>query len=293
MSPRRAWPRAGVRTQLPVVWKRSASTLNPDAAGWIARVVANGGTVSSATASAVNTFCNAIDAAGIRDRFFRMGIFAGSNLNAALVPLYRGPSLGGTQYGGTTDTNNAFVGVGTDYTETGASGGLTGNGTTKYLNTGFAHNTLPQNDSHAAVYEISRSSATFRTSLGARTTSLTGFFIMGTWVSTANYSFNAFESNARLDVASSAGGFYVGSVNGAADTALYRNGGGKATSTITTRTPGPQNLFVFALNDGGAPTVYTDARLAGYSVGLKMTDAQVASYNTAMQAFQTALGRNV
>jgi hypothetical protein len=52
-------------------------------------------------------------------------------------------------------------------------------------------------------------------------------------------------------------------------------------------------VFVFALNDGGNMSVPTDARLAGYSLGLKMTDAQVAAYNTAMQAFQAALSRNV
>jgi hypothetical protein len=93
--------------------------------------------VSSATAASVNTLCDSLDAASLRDRFYRLNLFCGSNLNAALVPLYRGPSLGGTQYGGVTDTNNAFVGVGTDYAETGATGGLLGNGSSKYLNTGF------------------------------------------------------------------------------------------------------------------------------------------------------------
>lgn len=273
---------------------RPRQTIHPETASWASRVVANGASVTGTTLSAVDKFVKACYANNIRDRFYRLNLFCGTGLNACLVPLFRGPSQSGTQYGLTADQSLGSPSFGSpDYVERGVGGGLIGNGSSKYLNTGMAHNTLPQNDSHAAVYEISRSSATFRTSLGARTTSLTGFFIMGTWVSTANYSFNAFESNARLDVASSAGGFYVGSVNGAADTALYRNGGSKVTSTTTTRTPGPQNLFVFALNDGGAPTVYTDARLAGYSVGLKMTDAQVASYNTAMQAFQTALGRNV
>ena len=75
---------------------RPRQTLHPEAASWASRVVANGGTVSG-TISAVDKFCKAIASAGIRDRFSRMGIFAGSNLNAALVPLYRGPSLGGTQ----------------------------------------------------------------------------------------------------------------------------------------------------------------------------------------------------
>ena len=55
---RRAWPRGGVRTSLPVtIYRRSSDQLHPDAQDWINRVVANGGTVSSATAGAVNQFC--------------------------------------------------------------------------------------------------------------------------------------------------------------------------------------------------------------------------------------------
>jgi hypothetical protein len=42
---------------------------NAEAQDWISRVYANGGTVSTSTASAVSTFCDAIEAAGIRDRF--------------------------------------------------------------------------------------------------------------------------------------------------------------------------------------------------------------------------------
>ena len=68
--------------------------LNPEAQDWINRVYANGGTVSQSTASAVSTMCDAIDAAGIRDRFYRLNLFCGDNLNAALVPLYRGPKRG-------------------------------------------------------------------------------------------------------------------------------------------------------------------------------------------------------
>lgn len=273
---------------------RPRQSLHAETANWVSRVVANGGTVSGSTVAAVDRFVKAIHAAGIRDRFFRVNLFCGNsdaNLNAVRTPLFRGQSLSGTQYGNTTDTNGSFVQG--DYAETGSGAGLIGNGSTKYLNTGMAHNVLPQNDSHAATYEVTRASATFRTSLGARTTGTTGFLVLGTWSSTSNYSFGCFESASQINIANSAGGFYVGSVNGASDSAHYRNGGSKATSSSTTRTPGSQNLFVFALNDGGVMSVPTDARLAGYSLGLKMTDAQVAAYNTAMQAFQTALGRNV
>jgi hypothetical protein len=258
-------------------------------------VRANGGSVSGSTLTAVSRFCASIAAAGIRDRFYRLNLFCGTadaSLIAVRTPLYRGQSLGGTQFGNTLDTNINFAI--TDYAETGANGGLKGDGSTRYLNTGLSHNVLPQNDTHAAVYEITRATATFRTSLGARTTSTTGFLNLGTWSSTANYSWLCFEGSSFLNIASSAGGFYVGVVNGAIDSAFYRNGGSKASNAIaTTRTPGPQNVFVFALNDGGNMSVPTDARLAGYSLGLKMTDAQVAAYNTAMQAFQAALSRNV
>ena len=62
---------------------------NVEAQDWINRVYANGGTVSATTANAVNTFCEDINAAGIRDKFYRLNLFAGDNLSAALVPLYR------------------------------------------------------------------------------------------------------------------------------------------------------------------------------------------------------------
>lgn len=272
---------------------RPTQNLHPDAASWAARVSANGAGYTAATIKAVNQFCKDIAAAGIRDRFYRLNLFCGTGLNACLVPLFRGPSLGGTQYGNTTDTNVGGLFISGDYVETGSGGGLVGNASTKYLRTGFIHNTLPQNDSHIASYEISRAGATFRTSVGCRATSTTGSLIVGTWASTAQYALVAYESNTSLALSSSSGGFYLGTVAGASASALYRNGTGKVTTTATTRTPGDQEIFVFALNDGGSLNVPTDARLGGYSFGLQMTDAQVTSYNTAMQAFQTALNRNV
>jgi hypothetical protein len=84
------------------MFKGSVGIWNADAADWIRRVQANDGAVSTATANAVTDFCNAIDAAGIRDRFYRLNGFCGTGLNACLVPLYRGPSLSGTQYGNAT-----------------------------------------------------------------------------------------------------------------------------------------------------------------------------------------------
>lgn len=111
---------------------------NIDAQNWINSVYANGGTVSSGTAVAVNTFCNSIDSAGLRDRFIRLNLFCGDNLNAALVPLYRGRGLSYTTYGNRFDISETYGTSGpsltnirnfddSDYIERGYSGGLQGN----------------------------------------------------------------------------------------------------------------------------------------------------------------------
>ena len=104
--------------------------IHHDALDWARRVVSNSGTVSQPTLRAVSTFCDAIDRAGIRDRFYRLNLFCGDNLSAALVPLYRNSSSTGTQLGGLTDTNAAVSGqspfVSGDYTLTGVLVG-TGN----------------------------------------------------------------------------------------------------------------------------------------------------------------------
>jgi len=53
------------------------------------------------------------------------------------------------------------------------------------------------------------------------------------------------------------------------------------------------NWFVFAFNSAGTPIQYSPDSMRAYSIGESMSAEQVAAYYTAMQAFQTALGRNV
>jgi hypothetical protein len=279
---------------------RPRNALHPEAASWAARVVANGGTVGTSL-SAVSAFCRAIDAAGIRDRFLRMGIFAGSNLNAALVPLYRGPSLGGTQYGNTTDTNNAFVGVGTDYAETGATGGLTGNGSSKYLNTGLAPSALPSvATGHMAAYipQITPTDTTkafLGTASGSHQYNLYYRLNSGTGLAQSR---TAWGGNSVHD-ANEPGGVFRGGLRlstrtGATALRTYLNST-EVSLNETSVTPASHvnNWLVFAYNSAGTPIQYSPDSIRAYSIGGSMDAGQVAAYYTAMQAFQTALGRNV
>jgi len=290
---------------------RPRSTVHPEAADWAARVVDNGGTVGTSL-PAVSEFCRAIDAAGIRGRFYRLNLFCGTGLNAALVPLYRGPSLSGTQYGNTTDTNNGpFVGVGTDYAETGATGGLLGNGTSKYLDTGF----------DAAAAGLTKASVHMAAVWPAYAHPAGGnWFALSIVNSAVNERFfiNPFaNSNPTTDVlsvlgqsnpslsyqiaatngATIPGGLWTASRTAANAFALYEGATSRASSStgIGSQALPTTAMTVFVrwngTNDVNAFFGYAGIRLRGYSVGLGMTAQQVADYNTAMTAFQSAMGR--
>lgn len=269
---------------------------NADAQNWIDRVYANGGTVSSATAAAVNTFCDAIDSASIRDRFYRLNLFCGS-FQGAFVPLFRGPSLGGTQYGGATDTNlgsPAFL-VG-DYNE---ASGLQGNGSSKYLNTGVPMNFSNLRDYHLSSYVSSITSGNSGL-IGADTlgdgvsprffqalvsfASATRIWVWYNYGNTGNQSDNSSNSYAP--------GLLTGVGSQTANN-LYSGASSVASSAVQADQTGNRTLpvFVFAYNLNGSASNYANARLGGYSLGRTMTATQVGHYNTALAAFNAAMGR--
>jgi hypothetical protein len=274
---------------------------NPDAQDWIDRVYGNAGSVSTETAAAVNQFCDAIDnAAGgsIRDRFFRLNIFAGSNLNACLTPLYLGPTSRGIRYGNTTDTNNAFVGVGTDYAETGASGGLTGNGTTKYLDTGFNVDQLPgaANCHLSSFITGTQDIASARTLVGVLFNGVSDryrLFLQLAGSSAPNYGIQtelgAANSASVANRTNTNGGLILSSRTSTTLLTLYDDAVSIGTTEASTaEITGASPFFVFARN---GPTEFYNGRMVAYSIGAGMTAAQVTAYNTAIQAFQSAMGR--
>lgn len=296
MSPRLPWPRGGVRTRLPVVFRRSASKLHPDAADWITRVVANGGTVSASTASAVNQFAESVASAGLRDRFYRLNLFCGTGLNACLTPLYRGPSLGGTQYGNATDTN-AGPFVSGDYSETaGLNPGATN--ASKCLETGVPANTLAANNTHLGAGLLTAESRT-----GDRA-------VMGTLAGS-----NALSVSARINAASAraacmtrygtltdtfgpdvgTGGSPLGSGNiVAAWPTMYRDGAAIGTAATTSANfPNATTIQVFAMNNSNVQQIsHTNSRMGWYSYGQTMTAAQVIAFNSAIIAFYASIGRS-
>ena len=277
---------------------RPRATVHPEAQSWASRVSANGGTFTGSTLSAVSKFCRDIDAAGIRDKFYRLNLFCGDGLSAALVPLYRAESRTASVRGNTTDTNNNFVSG--DFNNTGSSSGLTGNGSTKFLNTGVSADTITASNLHFGIgFRATTDSSGYRTAIGAWNGLVSGAVrIYQVSIRRADANTNCVFGDFSSFVT---GRFFGESVNNAnlspgnivaAWPTLYRNGSASgANATASDNYASAHNIFVFALSNANVATDYTASRLNWYSIGLTMTAAQVASFNTALSTFNTTLSR--
>lgn len=265
-------------------------SIHPEAQNWAARVAANGGTVSPDTLKAVSDFCK--ETASIRSLFLRLNLFCGNNLNAALVPLYLGEAPG-IVYGNTVDTNINFVAG--DYTERGTNGGLVGNGTNKYLNTGFAINSVTlfgQNNSSLSVYNRTEGAIT-AIELGNRVTSPSLRF---TRLSVRNTTDNLTASiNDQADnpepSTNSLGLRLISRI--LAGTKVYYFNTSSVSKSQATAGKANTDMFVFAQNDLGLPNTYSSRRLAAYHFGRGFNLSQVEIFYSALQKFQTALNRQV
>jgi hypothetical protein len=252
--------------------------------------------VSGSTLSAVSKFCAAIASAGIRDRFFRLNLFCGS-FQGAFVPLYRSASFGGSPLGNATDTNNGpFVGVGTDYAETGASGGLTGNGTSKYLDTGFNINNLTATSFHLASFiRGTQNITTPRALIGALFNGVSDryrIFLNATGTPASTYtalSELGKVTSVLADRANSNAGLILASRTTASSLSLYDDGVSiNTSSTLTAEEVSATPLLVFART---GPVEYYNGIMGAYSIGAGLNETQAAAYSTAMNAFQAAMGR--
>ena len=268
----------------PPIWRREAMD-------WADRAVANGTTaITTRQMAAASLLAQHIHAAGIRDRFIRLTCFFGTGLSAVLVPFFRSQSLGGTTYGNTTDANVGFVSA--DYSET---SGVTGNGSTKYLNTGVPGNTVTGSDHHhgygllatqsgSAAYKhlggvFDGSSLAYDVSVRRNDSLLTCRF--GGLTTT----FNAGEAIQSSSLA-------VGNIV-ASYPSVYRNGSAVGTNaTASSNYSATTAWFIFALNNNGTPINHTNARLGWYSIGLSMTAAQALAFHTAITRFYSVLGRS-
>ena len=275
------------------------STINhPDVNNWLNTVALNGGSASSTTISALNSFCNSIDSAGLRNKFYRLNLFCGNNLASCRVPLFNSVSYSNVQYG--YDQDSIFNFNISDYSE---SSGLRSISTTGYLDTGVIAASFELNNFHMGVGILSTDTSTALTSrtliglqdgvssqqlsLEVASTSNAGLAIFGRF-STSTDRFGDQGSSNVLGVRLGAGNIV------ASWPTMYRNGtatGVTATTYQNYSSTFAKTIYVFASNSQGAAARFTDARLGWYSIGSTLTAQNAVSFNTIINTFYSNISR--
>jgi len=267
---------------------------HPDVTSWLNTISLVGGNANSSTIAALNTFCNSISSAGLRNKFYRLNLFCGNNLTSCLVPLYVNTQWNNPVLGFSIDTNNNNNFISTDYVETGVNGGLIGNGSNKCLLTGLKGTELSAGDRHLSAYEITNATTDYSPSLGSAESNVLQHAI-GPWTASTNYFYRTHNTVGGNANTTKNIGFWLGSDSSPTASVLYMNGSSVASTSSQSAggSPSIQYAIFGIVNSSNVIQEASEVRLGAYSIGLSLNSSEVTRFNTIMQTFQTSLGRNV
>lgn len=158
-----------------------------------------------------------------------------------------------------------------------------------YADTNLNDNTiLNLNSVHVSYYSRTNSNNT-EIEIGAGLSD--GLFIEAR---TSGISYYRVHSSALLQHSDSdSRAFYVANRTASNLMNAWKNGTKVATSTGVSTTKQSLNIYIGALNNGGVASFPSSKQCAFASIGDGLTDTEAANFYTAVQAFQTTLGRSI
>ena len=234
----------------PFSFMQSQFSFDPDALAFFARVTAAGGTLTATEQTAVNTLVVTLKANGIWTPMKAIYPMVGASA-AACAQNLKSSSFTGSFTSGWTF----------------ASTGVTGNGTSAYMNTTFNHNLFAQNSGHLSIYNRTDALGLF-TDIGADGSTNSCSSI---WSRLSNLTYNQIHN-----------------ATGSYQTVANTNSQGHYISNRTGAL-----LYIGALNAGGVAQYFSSRQYAFASMGDGLTDTEASNFYTAVQAFQTTLSRQV
>ncbi len=253
-------------------------------------ILAATGSLSITSEEAIRQFVITLKSKNLWDSIYEMGVFVGGNLNSALTKLkyvdspYMIP-------------HNL---VEADFVETGSTGGIKGNGSNKYIDSG-SNGGFVYSSAHMSAYiKGTESGGTSRIYVGTTNAANTAFNFLG-WV-----------NGGTLDIGSILGtsgpthfvpqsqttplqGFINVATNGSISQSLYVNGAQLGDSVNGGGAlPINANLYLLASNDGlSVPFAYSTRYMRFYSFGTGLSALQAFELSTAVQTLQYSLARKI
>lgn len=252
----------------------------PETLAYAQRVIANGGTLSTGTFAAVDALVRALLEANLWGKILDMGIFAGDQLAAAMVKLKYATGSG-------VLVNNNFVAA--DYAGQGATGGLLGDGVTKFLRTGLTQEAVGS-AAHLAFY-LREDLAPGRYDAAMGVGNGTDEYALLHADTTFQIRYGQVLIAGKTDLGP---GLWCGTRESSTSLSLYKNGVlQQSNASAAAPTPLALEFVLFAKNNNGAMGNYLNRRGAFYSIGAPLNAADQMNLYQAVQAFQTALNRAV
>lgn len=247
--------------------------------------VAAGGVASDAVLEAMDALVTSLGSLTSKTGALLLLLEGPSDLASVMRPLINQASV--------TPANVNFVGVGTDYVVSGASRGLTGNGSTKYINFGWNLTSLSLT---AFTYAVLAHDG------DARNVEEGGAIegVSTRWRYSVNNSTISGGPGMWSDIYDSTSGRKVSAVSGgdaagvacvstvATTTTHYDNGTSIGTNTVSGSRP---NLpaFGYAYNLAGTPGAFSTRRLGALWLSDGLSGAEVTTLTDALNAYDATI----
>jgi hypothetical protein len=259
------------------------ASFDADAVAFFNRVTTAGGTLSTTEKQAVNQLVLDLKANSLWTPMKAIYPMVGASA-AACAQNLKSSSFTGTFTSGWTF----------------ASTGVTGNGTSAFMDTGFNTSTNQTvNNCSVSVYVRTATSAAGSVGeLGATAspTFLPLIALQSTALTTRNqycWDYNSGQGIVSLTTTDNSGMWGV-SRSGATSWQSFERNTAVAKSTTTSVSSLPtSNIFIGAVNDNGTAINFSFRQIAFAHLGDSLTNTQFNNFYTAVQAFQTTLSRNV
>jgi len=171
-----------------------------------------------------------------------------------------------------------------------SSNGALPNGTTAYANTYLAPNAMGQNSIHIAYYSRTNISGLY-IDMGSEDSNSAAEFLLSYNAGDRVY-MNTLLSDIVPNLNPSTG-FFIGNRTSDSTNILFRNNTKLINGTTPSLTPSTNNIYIGAGNINGTAGLYSSRQQAFATIGSGLTDTEAANFYTAIQAYQTSLGRQV
>jgi len=215
---------------------------------------------------------------GVRSQITQCQLYIGNQLAACQAPIINDGTF--------SIAVNSFVAG--DFSE---ATGLTGNGLTKFINTGGATPTATDN-AHVSVY-IRVSSGANSTGIGSTDTANTTLLSPNLLGTTYGALWANVPGNRTATTDSSGVGYYNLSRTATNSLIIYKNGASFDTSTNPAGSKNNAGVYVHAFNNNGLDSSWSSSTFAFYSVGGGLTVTQELNLWKAVQRLQITMGRSV